>query len=102
MSICKTISNHSLCSQSGRTLLHWASVGGNKDLVELLLEHGADPDCSDETGWTPVMCAACAGRLDAVRLLVGRGADANARNDGGHSALQYAASKDHYEVCVGN
>lgn len=84
--------------QSGRSVLHWASVGGHLDLCELLLERGADPILGDETGWTPAMCAACAGRLEVVRLLVGRGADINARNDGGHSALQYAASKDHHEV----
>lgn len=44
------------------------------------------------------MIAASAGRDQVVRLLIGRGANTNAQNTGGHSALQYAASKNHHEV----
>lgn len=44
------------------------------------------------------MIAASAGREQVVRLLIGRGANTNAQNTGGHSALQYAASKNHHEV----
>ena len=44
------------------------------------------------------MISASAGRVQVVRLLLGRGANTSAQNTGGHSALQYAASKDHHEV----
>ena len=44
------------------------------------------------------MIAASAGRTQVVRMLIGRGANTNAQNTGGHSALQYAASKNHHEV----
>ena len=53
-----------------------------------------------QMGWTPLMIASSAGREQVVRLLIGRGASINVQNDGGHSALQYAASKDHHEVCA--
>lgn len=53
-----------------------------------------------QCGWTPLMIAASAGREQVVRLMIGRGANINTRNNGGHSALQYAASKDHYEVRI--
>lgn len=44
------------------------------------------------------MIAASAGREQVVRLLIGRGGNLNTQNNGGHSALQYAASKNHHEV----
>jgi len=47
---------------------------------------------------TPLIIAASAGKIDVVRLLLAKGADINAQNEGLHSALQYAASKNHPEV----
>ena len=44
------------------------------------------------------MIAASAGHTQLVRLFIGRGANVNATNSGLHSPLQYAASKNHYEV----
>ena len=36
--------------------------------------------------------------LEVVRMLIGKGVHTDARTDTGHSALQYAASKNHPEV----
>jgi len=53
-----------------------------------------------KTNLTPLIIAASAGKTQIVRLLLGKGADINSKNEGGHSALQYAASKNHSEVLV--
>ena len=40
---------------SGGTILHVACDKGNKNLVKMLLEAGADPNVTDEFGFTPLM-----------------------------------------------
>lgn len=49
-----------VCSRDahGRAPLHYAAVAGNIALVELLLEHGADPAARDNLGRTPAHVAA--------------------------------------------
>lgn len=37
--------NINQCDQLGRTPLHYASINGNAELVELLLDKGADMEC---------------------------------------------------------
>lgn len=54
---------------SGRTALFYAAQSGFKALVELLLEHGADPNIKDSTGTSVISAAADAGHHDVVLLL---------------------------------
>lgn len=53
-----------------------------------------------QSGITPLIIAASAGKPNFVNLLLAKGANVNAQNNGGHSALQYAASKNHCEVAL--
>ena len=39
---------------SGRTALHYAVDLENIDLIDILLEHGANPDAEDENGASPM------------------------------------------------
>jgi ankyrin repeat protein len=38
----------------GYTPLHIAAAGGSKELVELLLQYGANPSIADKSCWTPL------------------------------------------------
>jgi ankyrin repeat protein len=63
-------------------------------LARVLLEHGADPNCRDEDGDTPIQ-AAIKSRLvadpaDFVELLLTAGADPSIRNNDGRTALDEA------------
>ncbi len=75
-------------------LLGAAASAGNKDIVLLLLEHGAAVDDRRETsGRTALMQVlySDASRADVVELLLKQGADANARDASGVTVLMYAA-----------
>lgn len=95
-------SSHSLASRrqddDGRSLLHWACVSGQQNIVEFLLEHRAEVcvcacvyalcligflksrmqvNTRDEGGFSPLISAASAGRLEIVKLLIEHDADVN-------------------------
>ncbi|PTB49654.1 hypothetical protein M431DRAFT_97129, partial [Trichoderma harzianum CBS 226.95] len=53
----------------GRTALSWASAGGHKDIVQLLLDTGVDVNSEDIDGWTSLHWASERGHEDVVRLL---------------------------------
>ncbi|CAG8884527.1 unnamed protein product, partial [Penicillium egyptiacum] len=52
-----------------------ASVNGDPKIVRLLLDHGANVDCQNKNGWTPINAAADEGFLEIVELLIKKGAD---------------------------
>jgi ankyrin repeat protein len=57
-----------------RTELHWAAIKGNKEIVELLLNHGARVNTADSSGNTPLYYAGKYGHKDIAQLLVSNGA----------------------------
>ncbi len=59
------------------TALHWATYNGNTQMVELLLDHGADPNLYCRLGMTPLHIAACWNFPDIAELLIRNGADVN-------------------------
>ncbi|KAM3528522.1 hypothetical protein NHJ13051_002343 [Beauveria bassiana] len=73
-----------------RTALHWAAEGTYADLVEVLLDRGAEIDCR-VNGWTPLLLAGRKWDDLGARILVQRGADVNARDFHGRSVLHWFA-----------
>lgn len=70
--------------------LHAAALCGNHACAALLLRSGADVNCVDLVGCTPLMNACYNGRHRVVELLCSKGADIMKRNVNGANALQYA------------
>lgn len=56
--------------QHGRTPLWWATLRGNKAIVELLLKHGANVQAEDNSGDTPLSYATQEGYDEIVELLL--------------------------------
>lgn len=78
--------------EAGNTALLLAAEAGDMEMMELLLEHEADPNAANSRGDTPLIAAARKGREAAVETLVGCGGiDLDATNDAGESALLLAA-----------
>ena len=61
----------------GQTALMWAAAEGHADVVQALIDAGADFRTRVPSGFTPLLFAVREGRIDVVRVLLKAGADVN-------------------------
>jgi ankyrin repeat protein len=85
---------------NGSTVLHCAAEGGNAEVVQLLLSHGAQANDKDLSDKTPLMTAATKGHLGVVQQLLQVVGDQGleARDKDGWTALHFAVDGGHEEV----
>ena len=74
-----------------------AALAGDRRVVDLLLDAGADVHKADATGWTALICAA-AGDISIVKRLIDADADAGHVARDGTTALKRASASDHVDV----
>jgi len=77
-------------NKDGRTALHFAAAQDNNQIVLLLLQHGADINCSDFQGWTALHAAVNANAFDVVTTLLKNKADSSIENTESKKAQDYA------------
>ena len=80
------------------TSLHWAGQQNHPDVVEVLIDAGANIDTIDEEGFSPLLRASKDASLDTVKMLVKAGADVSLTDNSGHTCLSIAASLGHTET----
>jgi len=73
------------------TPLHYASIYGSVEALQLLLDEGADPNPANQAGATPLILAAWS--FERVRLLVEHGARVNVATNNGITPLIVAAAE---------
>ena len=78
---------------NGWTLLHHAANEGRKEVVAVLLDHGADANMTTNSGDTALHLAAAKNYCPSVRILLAHGADPNIKNRDGKTPFD-AASAD--------
>ena len=71
---------------------------GYEEMVGLLVEFGADVNCRNADGTTPIMFACMKGNGEVVRTLVQAGAPVNAADNADKCGLVYAAENGHLEI----
>lgn len=71
-----------------------AVKSGDKETVKKLIEDGADIDCKDSDGATPLLNAVNNKNLDIVSILLENGADVNCKNFDGKTPLDLAKDNE--------
>ena len=79
--------------QNKWTPLTIAAKKGHTNIVQLLLEHGADINYGSITGATALIVASEHGYTDIAKILLERGADASIETTTGDTAISIAVSK---------
>lgn len=80
------------------TSLHTAARNGYIEIVQILLESGADPNAVNRYQNTPLHEAAFFGQVEVARLLLDAGALIDPRNNNNITPLLFAAEKGHLPV----
>jgi ankyrin repeat protein len=98
-------SGHNASLTIGATPLMKAATTSDVELIQVLLDAGANPNLTTDDHTTPLMMAAGLNwrdigslgsddeSLEAIKVLMARGADVNAFNDDGQTALHGAAQR---------
>ncbi|XP_034035975.1 KN motif and ankyrin repeat domain-containing protein 3 [Thalassophryne amazonica] len=88
-------------SQAGQTALMLAVSHGRQEMVQALLDCGADVNAQDDEGSTALMCASEHGRAEIVKLLLAQpGCDISIVDNDGSSALSIALEASHNDTAV--
>ncbi|KAG5886160.1 hypothetical protein JTB14_024840 [Gonioctena quinquepunctata] len=87
------------CNEIGQNLLLLASISGNSEVVEYLLNQNFDVDVTDYFGKTSLHYAANRGYLNIVLLLMNRQANVNIKDNEKNTPLHLACTNGQ-ENCV--
>ncbi|RLN17029.1 26S proteasome non-ATPase regulatory subunit 10 [Panicum miliaceum] len=85
--------------EEGWAPIHSVASTGNAQIVEILLERGADVDLTTDGGRTALHYAASKGRLNIAEKLIAHGAKVNKKDKFGCTPLHRAASTGNAELC---
>ena len=89
-SMVKELDDINIQNKYGWTLLHITIRRDRREMVQFLLDNGADINKVDGVGWTPLMEAIMDDMTDLVKLLVESGADKTIANQRGATAPMLA------------
>ena len=80
-------------------LLRSFARDGDADAIKRLLSAGANPNATNDLGWTALMSAAGGGHADVVEMLLASGANLEAKSEhSSNTALIIAAHKKHPKI----
>ena len=88
----------SLQTNDGWNVLHYASHGGNPEVIELMLSHVLSIDSINSEGVTLLMIAAAYDKLQAVKYLLKQGADLSLQDNDGCNVLHCASGSGNVAI----
>ena len=80
--------------------VHAAATQGDREMLQLLLERGADPNARQQMDYTPLHSSANRGDHESARLLVSCGADARAKTTDGKTPADVARDRGFNELAA--
>ncbi|XP_031976039.1 inversin isoform X3 [Corvus moneduloides] len=87
-----------LVDQDGHSPLHWAALGGNADVCQILIENKINPNVQDYAGRTPLQCAAYGGYINCMVVLLENNADPNIQDKEGRTALHWLCNNGYLDA----
>jgi hypothetical protein len=82
---------HSRAFDDELTALHVAVIRGHAEVVQILLERGADPTVQDKDGQTPFHFASLKGDVEVIRMILEQGADPTVQDKHGRTPFHIAS-----------
>jgi ankyrin repeat protein len=81
-------------SIEGRPLIHYAADYGQRDIIQFLIDNGANVNAVDKHGISALLAAIWEGHTECVRLMLQRGADKNGKTPDGQPYLEAAEKEE--------
>lgn len=78
----------------GRQPIHFAAMAGHVQILEYLLNKGADPNAPDSRSWTPLHWAANNNSAKAVESLIKHKAEKQKKTDDGRLPMDLTSNGD--------
>ena len=78
--------------EDGYTAIHRAAYNGHTEVIEKLIQFGANVTAKTNDNWQPLHCASKWDQVDVASLLLQNGADINAQTQGGQTPLHLVSS----------
>ena len=75
-----------------------AAYRGNTNIINMLLENGADINYTTDYGMTALMMAASFNQFEAAKVLLENNADTSITDEDGYTALDLAKSEDYKDI----
>ena len=85
---------------NGRRALNYAAIADNPEMIQALLDAGANIDMTNRSGYTPLMHAAESGSTKAATTLINAGASLSAKSRRGQTALEIAEAFKHEDTAA--
>jgi uncharacterized protein len=82
--------------KNGRTILMDAVIVNNVNIVNLIIDKGADIDAVDLEGWTALMHSTVHNSIGSLKILIDAGAKLDTKDLEGWTALIIAARNDNF------
>ncbi|CAF3904007.1 unnamed protein product [Rotaria sordida] len=83
---------------NGMGPIHEAAVGGNVEILKLLIDNGTNVNLKDNKGLRPLHYASWQGRTEPVFILLRRGANVNEQSINGDTPLHLASQYGHNDI----
>ena len=77
---------------TGASVLHYAAMRGNQEILQLLFGRGVDVNSRTKNGTTPLHTAVLYNRYEVAELLINKGADVDAKSMSGATPLALASA----------
>ena len=82
----------------GNSPLHWAAKDSLIEMVQWLLDKGADPNAQNLWGQTPLLFVSWDGKAEVAQKLLDKGADPSIRDENGFAPWDFTFWPDHVKT----